>query len=156
MCKITWAHKCNPNYANHGFSFPSCQNAGQLNDEDTELILNDGGGLMYSDMTVSTDAHGVSTSQTGLYSLAGTSDDPLDRELAFGGTRLVLPTDEPPDPLTSFPPPPPSPPLSDPLRHRVWACQTAANLGLYVTLSFTDIKLNDYLCFYWFIILCHI
>ncbi|XP_043107113.1 sodium/hydrogen exchanger 6b [Puntigrus tetrazona] len=98
------------------------ENAGQLNDEDTELILNDGGGLMYSDMTVSTDAHGMpttSTSQAGLYSLAGTSDDPLDRELAFGGTRLVLPTDEAPDPLTSFPPPPPSPPLSDPLRHRV-------------------------------------
>uniref|UniRef100_A0A671RJ91 Solute carrier family 9 member 6b n=1 Tax=Sinocyclocheilus anshuiensis TaxID=1608454 RepID=A0A671RJ91_9TELE len=78
------------------------ENAGQLNDEDTELILNDGSGLMYSDMTVSTDAHGIpstSTSQAGLYSLAGTSDDPLDRELAFGGTRLVLPTDEPPDPL---------------------------------------------------------
>ncbi len=107
-------------YANHGFSFPSCQNAGQLNDEDTELILNDSVGLMYSDMTVSTDAHGMpttstsSTSQAGLYSLAGTSDDPLDRELVFGGTRLVLPTDEAPDPLTSFPPP-----LSDPLRHRV-------------------------------------
>uniref|UniRef100_A0A8C1JZG2 Sodium/hydrogen exchanger n=1 Tax=Cyprinus carpio TaxID=7962 RepID=A0A8C1JZG2_CYPCA len=98
------------------------EDAGQLNDEDTELILNDGGGLMYSDMTVSTDAHGMpttSTSQAGLYLLAGTSDDPLDRELVFGGTRLVLPTDEPPDPLTSFPPPPPSPPLSDPLRHRV-------------------------------------
>lgn len=77
---------------------------------------------MYSDMTVSTDAHGMattSTSQAGLYSLAGTSDDPLDRDLAFGGTRLVLPTDEAPDPLTSFPPPLPSPPLSDPLRHRV-------------------------------------
>lgn len=77
---------------------------------------------MYSDMTISTDAHGMpttSTGQAGLYSLAGTSDDPLDRELAFGGTRLVLPTDEPPNPLTSFPPPPPSPPLSDPLRHRV-------------------------------------
>uniref|UniRef100_A0A8C2K3X8 Sodium/hydrogen exchanger n=1 Tax=Cyprinus carpio TaxID=7962 RepID=A0A8C2K3X8_CYPCA len=98
------------------------ENAGQLNDEDTELILNDGGGLMYSDMTVSTDAHGMptpSTSQAGLYSLARTSDDPLDRELVFGGTRLVLPTDDPSDPLTSFPPPPPSPPLSDPLRHRV-------------------------------------
>uniref|UniRef100_A0A672SPK6 Solute carrier family 9 member 6b n=1 Tax=Sinocyclocheilus grahami TaxID=75366 RepID=A0A672SPK6_SINGR len=98
------------------------ENAGQLNDDDTELILNDGGDLMYSDMTVSTDAHGMpttSTSQAGLYSLAGTSDDPLDRELAFGGTRLVLPTDEPPDPLTSFPPPPPSLPLSDRLRHRV-------------------------------------
>ncbi|RXN06870.1 sodium hydrogen exchanger 6-like protein [Labeo rohita] len=97
------------------------ENAGQLHDEDTELILNDSSGLMYSDMTVSTDAHGMPTtsSQAGLYSLAGTSDDPLDRELAFGGTRLVLPTDEPPDPLTSFPPPPPSPPLSDPLRHRV-------------------------------------
>ncbi|ROL54363.1 Sodium/hydrogen exchanger 6 [Anabarilius grahami] len=98
------------------------ENAGQLHDEDTELILNDGGGFMYSDMTISTDAHGMPTtsaSQAGLYSLAGTSDDPLDRELAFGGTRLVLPTDEPPNPLTSFPPPPPSPPLSDPLRHRV-------------------------------------
>uniref|UniRef100_A0A673HZS1 Sodium/hydrogen exchanger n=1 Tax=Sinocyclocheilus rhinocerous TaxID=307959 RepID=A0A673HZS1_9TELE len=91
----------------------------ELHDEDTELILNDGSSLMYSDMTVSTDAHGMPTSQAGLYSLAGTSDDPLDRELVFGGTRLVLPTDEPPDPLTSFPPPPPSPPLSDPLRHRV-------------------------------------
>uniref|UniRef100_A0A8C1DN16 Sodium/hydrogen exchanger n=1 Tax=Cyprinus carpio carpio TaxID=630221 RepID=A0A8C1DN16_CYPCA len=67
-------------------------------------------------------AHGMptpSTSQAGLCSLARTSDDPLDRELVFGGTRLVLPTDDPSDPLTSFPPPPPSPPLSDPLRHRV-------------------------------------
>ncbi|XP_051973392.1 sodium/hydrogen exchanger 6-like [Xyrauchen texanus] len=94
--------------------------SGQLHDEDTELILNDGGGLMYGDMTVSTVAHGMpttSTTQAGRYSLAGTSDDPLDRELAFGGTRLVLPTDEPLDPLISFPPPPPSPPLSDPLRH---------------------------------------
>uniref|UniRef100_A0A8C1Q9I4 Sodium/hydrogen exchanger n=1 Tax=Cyprinus carpio TaxID=7962 RepID=A0A8C1Q9I4_CYPCA len=98
------------------------ENAGQLHDEDTELILNDDSSLMYSDMTVSTDAHGMptpSTSQAGLYSLARTSDDPLDRELVFGGTRLVLPTDDPSDPLTSFPPPPPSPPLSDPLRHRV-------------------------------------
>ncbi|XP_073730372.1 sodium/hydrogen exchanger 6b [Misgurnus anguillicaudatus] len=98
------------------------ENTGWLQDEDTELILNDGGGSMYGDMTVNTDARGVpttSTSQAGLYSLAGTSDDPLDRELAFGGTRLVLPTDEPHDPLMSFPPPPPSPPLSDPLRHRV-------------------------------------
>uniref|UniRef100_A0A8C1TJQ1 Sodium/hydrogen exchanger n=1 Tax=Cyprinus carpio TaxID=7962 RepID=A0A8C1TJQ1_CYPCA len=94
----------------------------ELHDEDTELILNDDSSLMYSDMTVSTDAHGMptpSTSQAGLYSLARTSDDPLDRELVFGGTRLVLPTDDPSDPLTSFPPPPPSPPLSDPLRHRV-------------------------------------
>ncbi|KAI7793335.1 sodium/hydrogen exchanger 6b [Triplophysa rosa] len=98
------------------------ENVGRLHDEDTELILNDGGGLMYGDMTVSTDAHGVpttSSSQAGLYSLAGTSNDPLDRELAFGGTRLVLPTEDPQDPLTSFPPPLPSPPLADPLRHRV-------------------------------------
>uniref|UniRef100_A0A672SNQ6 Solute carrier family 9 member 6b n=1 Tax=Sinocyclocheilus grahami TaxID=75366 RepID=A0A672SNQ6_SINGR len=76
-CCLT-THECNQNY---------------LNDDDTELILNDGGDLMYSDMTVSTDAHGMpttSTSQAGLYSLAGTSDDPLDRELAFGGTRLNM------------------------------------------------------------------
>ncbi|XP_030648449.1 sodium/hydrogen exchanger 6b [Chanos chanos] len=84
------------------------EDEGQPHDEDTELILNEGNGLMYGDVTVSTDATGVPS----------TSDDALDRELAFGSTRLVLPTDEPFDPLTgsAFPP---SPPTSDPLRHRV-------------------------------------
>ncbi|XP_036379894.1 sodium/hydrogen exchanger 6-like [Megalops cyprinoides] len=91
------------------------ENEGQLQDDDSDLILNDGDiSLTYGDVTVSTDASGVRTNtRPRVGPSAMTSDEALDRELAFGehepvirGTRLVLPMDdsEPPLPL----PPPPS------------------------------------------------
>lgn len=83
---------------------------------------------MFADVTVSTDASGSHTvnrkrSSTG----GGPSDEGLDHELALAehevairGTRLVLPMDDPVEPPTTVTlPPPPSPPRSDPRRHRL-------------------------------------
>lgn len=86
-------------------------------------------GSMYADVTVSTDASGSrtinrkrsSTTSTGV----GASDEDHDlglaeHEVAIRGTRLVLPMDDPLDPPTTVTlPPPPSPPRSDPRRHRL-------------------------------------
>ncbi|KPP59326.1 hypothetical protein Z043_122763 [Scleropages formosus] len=91
-------------------------NEGQLRDDDSDLILNDGDiSLTYGDVTVSADASGARASR-GLGPLCGvTSDEALDRELAFGeqelvirGTRLVLPMDDSEGPLAPALPPPPS------------------------------------------------
>ncbi|XP_035289219.1 sodium/hydrogen exchanger 6-like [Anguilla anguilla] len=105
------------------------ENEVQLQDDDSDLILNDGDiSLTYGDVTVSTDASGaLGNSRPRAGSSAMTSDEALDRELAFGehepvirGTRLVLPMDdsEPPLPLP-LPLPLPPPPSSLSLRrHR--------------------------------------
>ncbi|XP_055004180.1 sodium/hydrogen exchanger 6-like [Boleophthalmus pectinirostris] len=104
------------------------ENEGQLHDDD-DFVLNDASvSSMYADVTVSTDASGSRTinhkrSSTG----AGFPDDGLDNDLALSenevairGTRLVLPMDDPLDaPTTVTLPPPPSPPKSDPRRHRL-------------------------------------
>ncbi|XP_034539900.1 sodium/hydrogen exchanger 6-like [Notolabrus celidotus] len=109
------------------------ENEGQLhNDDDSDFILNDANvSSMFADVTVTTDASGSrtinrkrsSTASTG----GGPSDEGLDHELslaehevAIRGTRLVLPMDDPVEPPTTVTlPPPPSPPRSDPRRHRL-------------------------------------
>lgn len=104
------------------------ENEGQLHDDD-DFILNDASvSSMYADVTVSTDASGSRTinrkhSSTG----GGLSNDGLENDLGVAenevtirGTRLVLPMDDPLDaPSTVTLPPPPSPPRSDPRRHRL-------------------------------------
>lgn len=86
---------------------------------------------MFADVTVSTDASGSRTVSRNRASSASTGggllDEGLDHDLSSGeqdvairGTRLVLPMDEPVDPPTTVTlPPPPSPPRSDPRRHRL-------------------------------------
>lgn len=82
------------------------QNEGQLENDDSDLILTDGDiNLTYGDITVSTDATGAHTSSGTAF--AGTTSDDLDRELTFGdhelvmrGTRLVLPMDDSELPFT--------------------------------------------------------
>ncbi|XP_056254015.1 sodium/hydrogen exchanger 6-like isoform X2 [Seriola aureovittata] len=107
------------------------ENEGPLHDDDSDFILNDANvSSMYADVTVSTDASGShtinrkrSTASIG----GGPSDEGLDHELALAehevairGTRLVLPMDDPVEPPTTVTlPPPPSPPRSDPRRHRL-------------------------------------
>ncbi|KAJ8396514.1 hypothetical protein AAFF_G00018200 [Aldrovandia affinis] len=91
------------------------ENEGQLQDDDSDLILNDGDiSLSYGDVTVSTDASGVRTTSGRPHGgpSAMTSDEALDRELAFGehepvirGTRLVLPMDDSEPPLSLRLPP---------------------------------------------------
>lgn len=102
------------------------QNEGQLHDDDSDFILNDTSvSSLYADVTVSTDATGSCTVNRS--SATGLLDEGLDRELssaehevAIRGTRLVLPMDDPVDaPSTVTLPPPPSPPHSDPRRHRL-------------------------------------
>ncbi|KAM9847272.1 sodium/hydrogen exchanger 6-like [Aulostomus maculatus] len=106
------------------------ENEGQLYDEDSDFILNDASvSSMYADVTVSTDASGSRTVNRKHSSTASTgrSDEGLDHELALAehevairGTRLVLPMDDPVEPPTTVTlPPPPSPPRSDPRRHRL-------------------------------------
>lgn len=76
------------------------QNQEQLKDDDSDLILNDGDiSLTYGDSTVNTDS--VTSSGTSRRFVGNSSEDALDRELAFGdhelvirGTRLVLPMDD--------------------------------------------------------------
>lgn len=108
------------------------ENEGPLYDDDADFILNDANvSSMYADVTVSTDASGSRTINRKLSANAnagcGPSDEGLDNELALAehevairGTRLVLPMDDPIDPpITVTLPPPPSPPHSDPRRHRL-------------------------------------
>ncbi|KAK7926348.1 hypothetical protein WMY93_008658 [Mugilogobius chulae] len=102
------------------------ENEGQLHDDD-DFVLNDASvSSMYADVTVSTDASGsrtVNRKRSG----PGFPDDGFDNDLALSenevairGTRLVLPMDDPLDaPTTVTLPPPPSPPKSDPRRHRL-------------------------------------
>ncbi|KAK4810102.1 hypothetical protein QYF61_008078 [Mycteria americana] len=76
------------------------ENQEQLKDDDSDLILNDGDiSLTYGDSTVNTDS--VASSGTSRRFVGNSSEDALDRELAFGdhelvirGTRLVLPMDD--------------------------------------------------------------
>uniref|UniRef100_A0A8C0GVH0 Sodium/hydrogen exchanger n=1 Tax=Chelonoidis abingdonii TaxID=106734 RepID=A0A8C0GVH0_CHEAB len=83
------------------------ENQEQLKDDDSDLILNDGDiSLTYGDSAVNADS--VTSSGTSRKIVGNSSEDALDRELAFGdhelvirGTRLVLPMDdsEPPSSL---------------------------------------------------------
>ncbi|NWR68626.1 SL9A6 protein, partial [Centropus unirufus] len=76
------------------------ENQEQLKDDDSDLILNDGDiSLTYGDSTVNTDS--VTSSGTSRRFVGNSSEDALDRELAFGdhelvirGTRLVVPMDD--------------------------------------------------------------
>ncbi|XP_030294427.1 sodium/hydrogen exchanger 6-like [Sparus aurata] len=108
------------------------ENEGPLHDDDSDFILNDASvSSMYADVTVSTDASGSRTINRKRSSTASTGggpfDEALDHELALAehevairGTRLVLPMDDPIEPpITVTLPPPPSPPRSDPRRHRL-------------------------------------
>lgn len=75
------------------------ENQEQLKDDDSDLILNDGDiSLTYGDSTVNTEA--VPSGAPRRF-MGNSSEDALDRELAFGdhelvirGTRLVLPMDD--------------------------------------------------------------
>ncbi|XP_034033964.1 sodium/hydrogen exchanger 6-like [Thalassophryne amazonica] len=103
------------------------ENEGQLHDDESDFILNDANvSSMYADVTVSTDTSGSCTNNHKRSSIAstggGVSCEGLDQELevTIRGTRLVLPVDDPVEPLTTVTlPPPPSPPHSDPRRHRL-------------------------------------
>ncbi|XP_042638930.1 sodium/hydrogen exchanger 6 [Orycteropus afer afer] len=80
------------------------ENQEQLKDDDSDLILNDGDiSLTYGDSTVNTES---ATSSAPRRLMGNSSEDALDRELAFGdhelvirGTRLVLPMDDSEPPL---------------------------------------------------------
>ncbi|KAM9181346.1 sodium/hydrogen exchanger 6 [Dugong dugon] len=80
------------------------ENQEQLKDDDSDLILNDGDiSLTYGDSTVNTES---ATSSVPRRFMGNSSEDALDRELAFGdhelvirGTRLVLPMDDSEPPL---------------------------------------------------------
>ncbi|XP_077845481.1 sodium/hydrogen exchanger 6 isoform X3 [Macaca mulatta] len=80
------------------------ENQEQLKDDDSDLILNDGDiSLTYGDSTVNTES---ATSSAPRRFMGNSSEDALDRELAFGdhelvirGTRLVLPMDDSEPPL---------------------------------------------------------
>uniref|UniRef100_A0A3Q3AL36 Solute carrier family 9 member 6b n=1 Tax=Kryptolebias marmoratus TaxID=37003 RepID=A0A3Q3AL36_KRYMA len=81
------------------------ENEGQLQDDDTDFILNDANvSSMYADVTVSTDSSGARTVNPKRSATAGggSFNDGLDHELAVAerdvairGTRLVLPMDDP-------------------------------------------------------------
>uniref|UniRef100_A0A8D2QHP9 Sodium/hydrogen exchanger n=1 Tax=Zonotrichia albicollis TaxID=44394 RepID=A0A8D2QHP9_ZONAL len=76
------------------------ENQEQLKDDDSDLILNDGDiSLTYGDSAVNADS--VPSSGASRRFVGNSSEDALDRELAFGdhelvirGTRLVLPMDD--------------------------------------------------------------
>ncbi|XP_054610492.1 sodium/hydrogen exchanger 6-like isoform X2 [Dunckerocampus dactyliophorus] len=108
------------------------ENEGQLHDDDSDFILNDASvSSMYADVTVSTDGSGAAAVKRNRSSTGSTAggpfDEGLDHELAMTehevsirGTRLVLPMNDQADPPTTVTlPPPPSPPRSDPRRHRL-------------------------------------
>ncbi|XP_063750642.1 sodium/hydrogen exchanger 6-like [Eleginops maclovinus] len=104
------------------------ENEYRLHDDDSDFILNDASvSSMYADVTVSTDASGSRTTSRPSSSRGGRQAEGLDHELglaeqevAIRGTRLVLPMDDPVEPPTTVTlPPPPSPPRSEPRRHRL-------------------------------------
>ncbi|KAF6390846.1 solute carrier family 9 member A6 [Rhinolophus ferrumequinum] len=80
------------------------ENQEQLKDDDSDLILNDGDiSLTYGDSTVNTES---ATAGAPRRFVGNSSEDALDREVAFGdhelvirGTRLVLPMDDSEPPL---------------------------------------------------------
>uniref|UniRef100_A0A452QF83 Sodium/hydrogen exchanger n=1 Tax=Ursus americanus TaxID=9643 RepID=A0A452QF83_URSAM len=80
------------------------ENQEQLKDDDSDLILNDGDiSLTYGDSTVNTESGAAGAPRRFM---GNSSEDALDRELAFGdhelvirGTRLVLPMDDSEPPL---------------------------------------------------------
>uniref|UniRef100_A0A8C4DVF2 Sodium/hydrogen exchanger n=1 Tax=Dicentrarchus labrax TaxID=13489 RepID=A0A8C4DVF2_DICLA len=82
----------------------------------------------HSMITDASGSHTINRKHSFNYSAGGgPSDEGLDHELALAehevairGTRLVLPMDDPVEPPTTVTlPPPPSPPRSDPRRHRL-------------------------------------
>lgn len=91
---------CHSGKVQQHFSLLLPQNQEQLKDDDSDLILNDGDiSLTYGDSTVNTDS--VASSGASRRFVGNSSEDALDRELAFGdhelvirGTRLVLPMDD--------------------------------------------------------------
>ncbi|XP_034746082.1 sodium/hydrogen exchanger 6-like isoform X1 [Etheostoma cragini] len=102
------------------------ENEGRLHDDDSDFILNDASvSSMFADVTISTDASGSHSINRSSSTGGGPSDEGLDHELsvaehevAIRGTRLVLGDPvEPPSTVTL--PPPPSPPCSEPRRHRL-------------------------------------
>ncbi|XP_032388569.1 sodium/hydrogen exchanger 6 isoform X1 [Etheostoma spectabile] len=102
------------------------ENEGRLHDDDSDFILNDASvSSMFADVTISTDASGSRTINRSSSTGGGPSDEGLDHELALAehevairGTRLVL--DDPVEPPSTVTlPPPPSPPCSEPRRHRL-------------------------------------
>lgn len=105
LCLLMHCHRVISNTAlweelNSAFLLFVAQNQEQLKDDDSDLILNDGDiSLTYGDSTVNTDS--VASSGTSRRFVGNSSEDALDRELAFGdhelvirGTRLVLPMDD--------------------------------------------------------------
>ncbi|XP_076024695.1 sodium/hydrogen exchanger 6-like [Genypterus blacodes] len=105
------------------------ENEGRLHDDD-DFILNDANvSSMYADVTVSTDTSGsrITNRKRTASGGGGPADESLDHDLGLAehevtirGTRLVLPMDDPLEaPTTVTLPPPPSPPHSDPRRHRL-------------------------------------
>lgn len=110
-------------------TFPH-QNEGQLHDDDSDFILNDANvSSIYADVTISTDVSGSHSANRKRSSTTNTGCGPseedqelaqAEHEVAIRGTRLVLPMDDPVEPPTTVTlPPPPSPPRSDPHRHRL-------------------------------------
>ncbi|KAM9782249.1 sodium/hydrogen exchanger 6-like isoform X2 [Syngnathus typhle] len=101
------------------------ENEGPLHDDDSDFILNDAGvSSMYADVTVSMDGSSSSGIKRHRPSAADEGPDHelalAEHEVAIRGTRLVLPMNDPADPPTTVTlPPPPSPPRSDPRRHRL-------------------------------------
>ncbi|XP_077596140.1 sodium/hydrogen exchanger 6-like isoform X2 [Stigmatopora nigra] len=101
------------------------ENEGQLHDDDSDFILNDPRvGDMYADVTVSTDGSGSGGIKS--HHLSAPDECPehelglTDQEVPIRGTRLVLPMNDTVDPPTTVTlPPPPSPPRTDPRRHRL-------------------------------------
>ncbi|XP_077447704.1 sodium/hydrogen exchanger 6b isoform X2 [Stigmatopora argus] len=101
------------------------ENEGQLHDDDSDLILNDARvSAMYADVTVSTDGSGSGGIKG--HHLSATDECPehelglTEHEVPIRGTRLVLPMNDTVDPPTTVTlPPPPSPPRTDPRRHRL-------------------------------------
>ncbi|KAF3841061.1 hypothetical protein F7725_006923, partial [Dissostichus mawsoni] len=98
------------------------ENEYRLHEDDSDFILNDSSvSSMYADVTVSTDASGSRTTSRGGRRVEGLEHElgSAEHEVAIRGTRLVLPMDDPVEPPTTVTlPPPPSPPRSEPRRHR--------------------------------------
>ncbi|KAK1882569.1 Sodium/hydrogen exchanger 6 [Dissostichus eleginoides] len=99
------------------------ENEYRLHEDDSDFILNDSSvSSMYADVTVSTDASGSRTTSRGGRRAEGLEHElgSAEHEVAIRGTRLVLPMDDPVEPPTTVTlPPPPSPPRSEPRRHRL-------------------------------------
>ncbi|XP_033955354.1 sodium/hydrogen exchanger 6-like [Pseudochaenichthys georgianus] len=99
------------------------ENEYRLHEDDSDFILNDSSvSSIYADVTVSTDASGSRTTSRGGRRAEGLEHKlgSAEHEVAIRGTRLVLPMDDTVEPPTTFTLiPPPSPPRSEPRRHRL-------------------------------------